>query len=74
MERRARSRARLEAEAAELQRRFDEAYWVEERGGFYALALDGDKRPVDSLCSNIGHLLWSGIVPTERAPRRSPDG
>ena len=38
----------------------------EERGGYYALALDGDKRPVDSLCSNIGHLLWSGIVPPHR--------
>ena len=41
-------------------------YWVEERGGYYALALDADKRPVDSLCSNLGHLLWSGIVPPER--------
>ena len=57
---------RLEAEAAALQRRFDEAYWVEERGGFYALALDAEKQPVDSLCSNTGHLLWSGIVPPER--------
>jgi len=57
---------RLELEAAELKRRFDEAYWVEERGGYYALALDRDKRPVDSMCSNMGHLLWSGIVPDER--------
>jgi glycogen debranching enzyme len=57
---------RLEAEAADLRRRFHEAFWVEERGGFYALALDGDKRRVDSLCSNIGHLLWSGIVPEDR--------
>ena len=31
----------------------------------YALALDGDKQRVDSLCSNLGHLLWSGIVPAE---------
>jgi glycogen debranching enzyme len=58
---------RLEAEAEELRRRFDEAFWVDKRGGYYALALDGDKQPVDSLCSNIGHLLWSGIVPIERA-------
>jgi glycogen debranching enzyme len=58
---------RLEREAEELKRRFDEAFWVDRRGGYYALALDGDKRPVDSLCSNIGHLLWSGIVPPERA-------
>jgi glycogen debranching enzyme len=58
--------ARLEAEAAELRRRFDEQFWVAERGGFDALALDAVKRRVDSLCSNIGHLLWSGIVPPER--------
>ena len=51
---------RLEREAAELKTRFDEAFWVEERGGFYALALDRDKQRVDSLTSNIGHLLWSG--------------
>src|SRR5438552_11030297 len=57
---------RLDHEADELRRRFDEAFWVEERGGFYALALDADKRKVDSLCSNIGHLLWSGIVPPHR--------
>jgi glycogen debranching enzyme len=57
---------RLERDAGELRARFDEAYWVDRRGGYYALALDGDKRPVDSLCSNLGHLLWSGIVPPER--------
>jgi glycogen debranching enzyme len=57
---------RLEREADELQRRFDEAFWVDERGGFFALALDGKKRKVDSLCSNIGHLLWSGIVLPDR--------
>jgi glycogen debranching enzyme len=57
---------RLEREADELRRRFDPAFWIEERGGFYALALDRDKRRVDALCSNIGHLLWSGIVPPER--------
>jgi glycogen debranching enzyme len=57
---------RLEREAEELRQRFDEAFWVDARGGFYALALDGDKRPVDSLTSNMGHLLWSGIVPPER--------
>jgi glycogen debranching enzyme len=54
---------RLEAEASELQRRFDEAYWT---GDHYALALDRDGARVDSLCSNVGHLLWSGIVPDER--------
>ena len=65
--------SRLEAQAAALRARFDEAFWVEARGGYYALALDRDKRPVDTMCSNIGHLLWSGIVPTG-APRRSRIG
>jgi glycogen debranching enzyme len=57
---------RLEAEAAALRTRFDESFWVAERGGYYALALDGEKQRVDALTSNIGHLLWSGIVPPAR--------
>jgi glycogen debranching enzyme len=56
---------RLEREAAELKRHFNDAFWVEQRGT-YALALDRDKRQVDSLTSNVGHLLWSGIVSEER--------
>jgi glycogen debranching enzyme len=58
---------RLEREAEELKARFDQAFWVEERGGFYALALDAEKRPVDARTSNMGHLLWTGILPPERA-------
>ncbi|MDX6562688.1 MAG: hypothetical protein QOD65_2502 [Gaiellales bacterium] len=57
---------RLEREAGELRERFDRAFWVERHGGFYALALDGEKQQVDSRCSNMGHLLWSGIVPAAR--------
>jgi glycogen debranching enzyme len=60
--------ARLEREAEELRERFNRDYWLEDRG-YYALALDGEKRPVDSLTSNAGHLLWSGIVPEDRADR-----
>ena len=56
---------RLERDAALLQQRFDAAFWVADRG-FYALALDEEKRQVDSLTSNVGHLLWSGIVPEHR--------
>ncbi|MFI6235333.1 glycogen debranching N-terminal domain-containing protein [Micromonospora sp. NPDC050784] len=59
---------RLEREAAALYDRFNRDFWLEDRG-FYALALDHDGTPVDSLSSNIGHLLWSGIVPPERAAR-----
>ena len=57
---------RLNHEAKELRERFDEAFWVDKHGGYYALALDRDKNKVDSLSSNIGHLLWSGIVPPHR--------
>ncbi|AUX29140.1 MULTISPECIES: glycogen debranching N-terminal domain-containing protein [Sorangium] len=60
--------ARLERDAVELKRRFNQDFWLEDRG-FFALALDGRKRRVDSLASNIGHLLWSGIVEASKAER-----
>jgi glycogen debranching enzyme len=59
--------ARLEREAGELYARFNRDFWSDEQGGYYAVGLDGDKRPIDSMTSNMGHLLWSGIVPEERA-------
>jgi glycogen debranching enzyme len=58
--------ARLEADAAKMKERFNEDFWSTERG-HYVLALDKDKQQVDSLTSNIGHLLWSGIVDDRRA-------
>jgi glycogen debranching enzyme len=58
---------RLEADARALYDRFNADFWCDERGGYYVIGLDGDKVPIDSLTSNIGHLLWSGIVPEERA-------
>ncbi|MFF5173574.1 glycogen debranching N-terminal domain-containing protein [Micromonospora sp. NPDC000089] len=57
---------RLEREAAELKRRFNRDFWVAD-GEYYALALDADGAQVDALSSNIGHLLWSGIVDEDRA-------
>ena len=52
--------------AARLKERFNERFWLPDRG-YYAIALDGDKRPVDALTSNIGHCLWSGIVDEDKA-------
>jgi glycogen debranching enzyme len=52
---------RLERDAAELKARFNSDFWVAD-GEFFALALDGDKQRVPTLTSNVGHLLWSGIV------------
>src|SRR5215831_6407358 len=57
---------KLETQAAELKKRFNEDFWIADRR-FFAVALDGHKRKVDSLCSNIGHLLWSGIVDDDKA-------
>ena len=56
---------RLIEEAATLRQRFNEAFWMPDVG-FYAIALDRDKRQVGTISSNPGHCLWSGIVPPER--------
>jgi glycogen debranching enzyme len=56
----------LERQAADLKRRFNRDFWVAGRGHF-AVALDADGRQVDSLTSNNGHLLWSGIVDKSKA-------
>jgi glycogen debranching enzyme len=58
----------LRAKAAALFARFDEAFWDDELG-FYAYALDGEKKKVLTIASNAGHCLWSGIVPPERAKK-----
>ena len=57
---------RLEQEAANLKRRFNRDFWVEE-DGYFALALDAEGGQVDALASNNGHLLWSGIVDRSKA-------
>jgi glycogen debranching enzyme len=56
----------LERQAADFKRRFNRDFWVED-GGYFAIALDADGRRVDSLTSNNGHLLWSGIVDKSKA-------
>jgi glycogen debranching enzyme len=56
----------LERQANDLKRRFNRDFWVED-GEYFAVALDADGAQVDSLTSNIGHLLWSGIVDKSKA-------
>lgn len=60
--------AALREKARLLYERFNEVFW-DEAGGFYAYCLDGDKRAVLSVASNVGHCLWSGIVRPDRARR-----
>lgn len=59
--------ARWGARAADLKKAFNERFWLPDRG-WYALALDRDKRPVDACASNTAHCLWSGIVDDDKAP------
>ena len=56
----------LEDEAQRLKDDFNRAFWMPEVG-YYALALDGHKNQVDSVASNVGHCLWSGIVSEDKA-------
>jgi glycogen debranching enzyme len=57
---------RLRDEAAELRRRFNEAFWVEEER-YYAMALDAYKRPVASVTSNPAHGLYCDFIDPARA-------
>lgn len=58
---------RLKRRADALRAAFNRDFWLEDCGWF-ALALDRDKQPVDALASNMGHCLWTGIVDDEKAP------
>jgi glycogen debranching enzyme len=52
--------------AEDLKRRFNEVFWLPERG-YFALGLDAEKKPIDALTSNVGHCLWTGIVDEDKA-------
>jgi glycogen debranching enzyme len=54
--------------AARLAEVFRQRYWIDDPAGSYpAIALDAQKRPVDSLTSNIGHLLGTGLLHADEA-------
>ncbi len=57
---------RFRAKATQLKADFNRDFWLEE-SGWFAVGLDHDKRPIDSLTSNIGHCLWTGIVEDQKA-------
>jgi glycogen debranching enzyme len=57
---------RLQDQAAELKRRYNEAFWMEDEQ-FFAEALDADKRQVRTVTSNPGHGLYCGIVDEDKA-------
>jgi glycogen debranching enzyme len=60
----------LIAEAKELRELIRRRYWqpgADGRPGSFALALDQDKRQVDSITSNMAHLLWCGVPSPQEA-------
>ena len=57
---------KLKRDAAEMAKRFEKAFWMPKRG-FYALALDDQKRQVEVISSNAGHLLFTRMLTQERA-------
>jgi glycogen debranching enzyme len=56
----------LAAQAAELKRRFNEAFWMPD-AQFLAEGLDAAKRPIPTISSNAGQCLWTGIVDEDKA-------
>jgi hypothetical protein len=54
--------------AARLSERFRETFWIDDPAGAYpAIALDAAKRPVDTVTSNLGHLLGTGLLTPQEA-------
>ncbi len=62
---------RLFQQATELKKRFNEAFWMEDKG-FFCLGLDGKKNQIRSIASNAGHLLGTAII-DESLVRRTAD-
>jgi glycogen debranching enzyme len=58
--------ARLDERADGLKAAFNDRFFLADRG-YFAIGLDKDKTPIDSLSSNIGHCLWTGIVDEDKA-------
>jgi glycogen debranching enzyme len=60
--------ARQRERAAHLRDEVVRRFWLDDAGTF-ALALDGAKRPLPTVTSNAGHLLWSGLPDPGQATR-----
>jgi glycogen debranching enzyme len=55
----------LKNDATELAKHLEQAFWMPQRN-FYAMALDGNKKPLDVIASNPGHLMFSQAIGKER--------
>ncbi len=59
--------------AARLRSAFNDKFWITDPercgdlGPYPAIALDAQKRPVDTVTSNLGHLLGTGLLDAEQS-------
>lgn len=58
----------LDEQARDLKARFNKAFWMSNEG-YFAIALDKRKQKVDSIASNAGQCLWTGIVDKSKAKK-----
>lgn len=58
---------KLESEASKLKAKFNSDFWMPKKQ-YFAMALDGAKNRVDSISSNPGHCMWTGLVDKDKAP------
>lgn len=58
--------AALHDQAERLAEAIDQRFWWDAEATYY-LGLDGNKRPIESVASNPGHLLWADAVPPTKA-------
>jgi len=63
-----RAARRLLSAADRLAELLETRFWWESEGTYY-FGLDGRKRPIASVASNPGHLLWAEAIMPERARR-----
>ncbi|MGA9138956.1 MAG: glycogen debranching N-terminal domain-containing protein [Methanocella sp.] len=52
---------RMKEKAGAMKPKFNNDFWMDNKG-FFGEALDRDKRIVDSITTNPGHCLWSGLI------------
>lgn len=57
---------KLRKSSGELAKKIEKSFWLPQEG-FYAMALDARKRPLEVISSNVGHLLFTRSISRDRA-------
>lgn len=58
--------SRLAVEAEALKKKFNDVFWLKNEN-YFAMAIDGSGRLIETVTSNPGHCLWSGIIDEDKA-------